>query len=84
MSSEFFANCGGSWCVTPSGKELTFLSPGNAYRWVETAAGKSLGLVNVDISKVTNTNRAQIRDKNFTVVYTLNTQYRNLDQTQIL
>ena len=33
---------------------------------------------------VTDANRANIRDRNFTIVYKLNAEYRSLDQTQIL
>jgi hypothetical protein len=70
--------------VTPSGRQLTFLNPGNNFRWIETKPGFHLQATNVDKSQVNDSNRADIRDRNFTIVYKLNAEYRSLDQTQII
>lgn len=84
-SSDFFKNCGGGWCTTPSGKRFVFLKPGDKLEWIRSKTNYGLGVIKVDKSKINNLNRENIRDRNFVIVYQHNVEYRsNPDQKQIL
>lgn len=57
------------------GEFYTFLNPGDSFRWIETLPGYDIWFSSINKALVNDSNRASIRDKNFTIVYTLHPRY---------
>lgn len=82
--SDFFKNCSKTWCQTPSGKKLIYLNPGETVKAEKTVAGKNLGVISIDSSKINELNKDNILNKNFTIVYKTKAEFRSKDQTEII
>ena len=57
------------------GEKYVLLKPGESARWIRTKKGYDLGFRSIDKSLINSANLEDIRDRNFTVVYTNRPRY---------
>lgn len=57
------------------GEKYVLLKPGESARWIKTKKGYDLGFRSIDKSLINSANLEDIRDRNFTVVYTNRPRY---------